>query len=43
MAGDEELRQFLARIRASVRQIVDIQPMHREYVDRYCSMDGQHG
>jgi tryptophan halogenase len=38
MAGDEELRQFLARIRASVKQIVDLQPMHRDFVDRFCSM-----
>ena len=37
MAGDDELRQFLARIRASVRQIVDLQPMHREFVAGYCS------
>ena len=43
MAGNDELRQFLARIRASVRQIVDIQPTHRDYVARYCSMDGQDG
>jgi hypothetical protein len=37
MAGDDELRQFLARIRASVRQIVELQPMHRDYVAAYCS------
>ena len=37
MAGDDELRQFLTRIRASVRQIVDLQPMHREFVAGYCS------
>jgi tryptophan halogenase len=40
MAGDEELKQFLARIRMSVNQIVDLQPTHRDYVTSYCSMSG---
>jgi tryptophan halogenase len=37
MAGDEELKQFLARIRASVGQIVGLQPPHRDFLAGYCS------
>ena len=41
MAGDDELKRFLAGIRASVGQIVELQPMHRDYVAQYCSTPAQ--
>jgi tryptophan halogenase len=41
MAGDDELKRFLAGIRTSVRQIVELQPMHREYVAGFCEMSAE--
>lgn len=37
LSSDAELGQFLARIRASVADVVAQQPAHRDYVARYCA------